>query len=206
MEVQMKRLLIGFLLGLALGSVAQGQDTKNIKSVTQSFGEGGTVWLKLASGNYSVRAGASDNVLVQWVPEDSWDQDEMKKIKVRTDLSGDTVTIRTEGPTKHARFTIEIPIRSRLYLRMRAGDVDISGIEGSKDIRITAGNLRVDAVPASYSSVHASVTFGDLKATPLGISMDGIGRSFDWNGSGKYTLYASLFAGDLTIVQSRELK
>ena len=67
----MKRLLIGFLLGLALGSVAQGQDTKNIKSVTQSFGEGGTVWLKLASGNYSVRAGASDNVLVQWVPEDS---------------------------------------------------------------------------------------------------------------------------------------
>jgi len=84
---------------------------------------------------------------------------------------------------------------------MRAGDVRITGVEGNKDIHMTAGDLKIEMVPTSYSHVHASVTIGDLRASPLGISMDGIRNSFEWNGTGRYILDASLFAGDLTLAR-----
>lgn len=39
----------------------------------------------------------------------------------------------------------------------------------------------------------------ELRGEALGISSDGFRNSFDWNGSGKCNLRASLFAGDLTL-------
>ena len=64
----------------------------------------------------------------------------------------------TDGPTKHVRFTIEIPERSDVYLRMRASDMRVDGIEGNKDIRMTAGDLNIGIRPASLWRAHASVT------------------------------------------------
>ncbi len=192
----MKRFLIGFLAGLAIGTFAHAQEVATENSIEQSFADGGSVRLKLSSGDYTVRAGG-DHIRVQWQAQDPADAHDMKKITVRADVSGKVATIRTEGPTKRARFVIEIPARSDLHLRVSAGDVRINGIEGNKDVHMTAGDLMIDARPASYSRVHASVTFGDLHARAFGVSKDGIKNSFDWTGAGKYTLHATLFAGDL---------
>ena len=73
----------------------------------------------------------------------------MKEIKVVTDIFERVMTIRTKGPTTHARFTIEIPARSDIHLRVRAGDVRIEGIEGNKDVRMTAGDLHIEVAPES---------------------------------------------------------
>ena len=198
----MKQLALGFTIGLALGSLARAQDVIAENSRQEAFVQGGSVRLMLASGEYKVSAGASDHVRVRWEPETPGDIGHIKdakKIKVRLDVAGTVATIKTDGPTKHVRFVIEIPARSDLFLRMRAGDISIAGIEGNKDIHMTAGDLKVDVRPTAYSHVHASVTFGDLNARALGISKDGIGNSFDWNGTGAYTLHASMLAGDLTL-------
>ena len=95
----MKRLLIGFLAGLALGSMARGQSI-NDNFTVQPFAEGGTIWLKLSSGDYDVKAGMSDRFRVQWQPEDSGDAHHLSNIRVRTEISGNVATIRTDGPTK----------------------------------------------------------------------------------------------------------
>ncbi|HYR90822.1 MAG TPA: DUF4097 family beta strand repeat-containing protein [Terriglobia bacterium] len=185
----MKRLFVGFVVWAAIGSLVYGQD-------------GGLVRLKLSSGDYTVRPGNGDRISVHWQPNEPENKkklEEMKKIKVHVETSGLITTIRTEGPTRHARMVIEIPARTDLYLRMRAGDVRIQGIEGNKDIHMTAGDLNIDVSPASYSQVNASVTLGDLQATPFRISKDGFKNSFEWRGYGEYTLRASLFAGDLTL-------
>jgi hypothetical protein len=195
----MKRLLIGFLAGLVLGSLAHGQAVNHLYSTAQTFSSGGTVWLRLGSGDYTVRAGASDRIVVRWSPEDLDKLDEMNHIKVRTEISGAVATIHTEGPVNHARFVIELPMRSDLFLRMRAGDITFEGIEGNKDLRMTAGELKVLTTPELYSRVHASATFGEVEARQLGISKGGIKRSFTWKGSGKYKLHASLFAGEVSI-------
>jgi len=195
----MKSLAFGSIIVLMLGSVFFGQEQPSPYRLERPFVEGRTVRLMLASGDYQVSSGASDRVVVRWEAENTSDARDVKRVKVRVDSAADAATIRTEGPTNHVRFTIEVPARSHLFLRMMTGDMRISGIEGNKDLHMTAGDLNIDVLPESYSFVHASVTFGDLKAGPLGISKDGIRQSFDWAGSGKYTLHASMFAGDLNL-------
>lgn len=195
----MKRLLIAFLAGLALGSLAHAQP-KAENFTSQPFTEGGSISLKLASGDYNIKAGTSDRIVVHWEAEDENYNNDLRKVKVKVNLSGNTATIRTDGPTHHVRFSIEIPARSDLSLRMRAGDVRIEGIEGNKDIRMTAGDLNIEVRPGSYAKVHASVTFGDLRAAVLGISKDGILPHLDWSGTGTYKLHASLFAGDVSLL------
>ena len=194
----MKEAWILVMTALAL---VQGVNSNSSQSFEQPFAEGGVVILRLSSGDYTVRAGDSGHLTVRWSPADAADTDEMRKVRVRAEVSGNVVTIRTDGPTKKARMIIELPQHSDLQMRLRAGDVRIIGIEGNKNISMTAGDLVIEATPASYSHVHASVIVGDLRAQPLGIYKDGIHNSFDWNGSGKYTLRASLFAGDLTMVR-----
>jgi hypothetical protein len=201
LEAEMTRLLFGFAIGLSLNTLFAGQGTTSENSQEYSFSQGGTVRLRLSSGDYIVRAASGDRLVVRWQAESPEFERDMKKIRVQTDLSGNVATIRTEGPTKHARIIIDVPARSDLHLRMRAGDVRITGVEGNKDVHMTAGDLKIEMVPTSYSHVHASVTIGDLRASPLGISMDGIRNSFEWNGTGRYILDASLFAGDLTLAR-----
>jgi hypothetical protein len=185
------------MASLALSAVTIGQLNADENAIERAFSEGGIVTLNLSSGDYTVRAGASDRIRVRWRAEDRDHDKDMRKIQVVTDVFERVLTIRTKGPTKHARFTIEIPARSDVHLRVRAGDVRIEGIEGNKDVRMTAGDLYIDVEPATLRHVHASVTFGDLEAGPLGVEKDGIRNKFDWFGAGQYTLDARLFAGDV---------
>ena len=185
---------------LVLASLAYGQPDTFSDSLEQTFVEGGTVRLHLASAAYRLIAGNGDRILVRWKVDKPKD---IRDIKVRVETSGSHATIKTDGPARHADFTIELPSRSDVFLRMRAGEIKIHGIEGNKDIRMTAGDLEIDMGSATYSRVDGSVTFGNLQATPLGISKGGIARSFEWHGTGVYSLRASLFAGDLHLYSGR---
>ena len=184
---------------LALCVAASGQSISDEHTIERPFFEGGIVTLNLSSGDYTVRAGASDRVRVQWRAEDQEDEKDMRTITVVSDVFERVATIRTKGPTSHARFTIEVPPRSDVHLRVRAGDVRIEGIEGNKDVRMTAGDLYIDVQPDSLRHVHASVSIGDLNARSLGIEKDGVKNSFDWFGDGQYTLDARLFVGDVNL-------
>jgi hypothetical protein len=184
---------------LVLNAVTSGQTSADHHSLEQSFAEGGIVTLNLSSGDYTVRAGASDRVRVHWRAEDPDDEKEMARIQVVADVFERVATIRTKGPTSRARFTIEVPARSDVHLRARAGDIRIEGIEGNKNVRMTAGDLYIDVRPGSLRHVHASVSIGDLHARSLGIEKDGFKNSFDWFGDGEYMLDARLFAGDVVL-------
>lgn len=52
------------IASLALGAITFGQTRADGHSIEQSFAEGGIVTLHLSSGDYTVRAGASDRVRV----------------------------------------------------------------------------------------------------------------------------------------------
>ena len=195
----MNRVLIGLVALTALSAGTPIHGRGEAQSIERPFTEGGLVRFHLGSGDYTVRAGANDRIRVEWHVDDEVRVRDLKKLSVDVSVSGSTARVFTEGPTKHMRFTIEIPARSDMYLRVRAGDVRVDGIEGHKDVRMTAGDLNIGIRPASLSRAHAAVTFGDLNARPLRIDKGGIKRSFDWIGTGTYTLDARLFAGDLTL-------
>jgi hypothetical protein len=195
----MKRLFMGFAVGLALNSFVLAKDAGLENSMTKPFVDGGTIRLRLSSGDYTVQPGTGGQIRVLWESDDLDHTRDVKKIKVLLENSGNSALLRTDGPTKHVHFTIEIPVQSNLVLNMRAGDVRIAGIEGNKDIHMTAGDLTIEVTPASYSLVHATVKVGDLHGKAFGKSSDGIGNSLNWTGAGKYTLHATMFAGDVNL-------
>jgi hypothetical protein len=195
----MTRVVLALLvLGIAPSlAPAQGADDRN--TIERPFEAGGCVRLSLASGDYSLRAGDADRIVVRWSADDEARAKDLRKMSVDVHVDGRMATVFTDGPTKHVHFTIEMPARSDVYLRVKAGDVEVHGIEGNKDIRMTAGDLTIEVRPGTLWYAHGSVTFGDIDARPLGIDKGGIKRSFEWIGGGKYTLDARLFAGDLKL-------
>ena len=90
----------------------------------------------------------------------------MRKVKVHAEVSGTVTTIRTEGPTKNAWPAIAVPEHRISTRACGLGTFGIAGIEGNKDISLTAGDLKIDVLPASYAHVHASVTIGDVRLSP----------------------------------------
>jgi len=139
-----------------------------------------------------------------------------KKVRVRCELrdedpsrvkiqwSGGVSSARltvSGGRAQNQKFRIEVPEHSDLTVRVTAGDVSIRGVEGSKDVEMTAGDLKIEVGrPGDYSMVDTSVRVGDLDAIAFGQKKGGLFRSFNRRNSyGKYTLHASLGAGNLTL-------
>jgi hypothetical protein len=198
--MRMKLVLMGSLALLMLGSAALAQEEYQGGWIARPFVEGGRVRLDLSSADYTVRAGGPDRVRIQWTPGHDAKATALKTLSVDVRVAGRQATIVTGGPAKHAHFVIEVPARSDVSLRMRAGDVELEGIEGHTDVRMTAGDLKIRVRPELLARAHASVTFGDLDARALGISKSGIKQSLDWIGGGSYALDARLGAGDITLV------
>jgi hypothetical protein len=177
---------------------AQGGDT-----LERDFVSNGVVRMKLSAGGYTISESKDSKIHLHWSTRDAW---AMKQVKVGAEVKGSDAIITTDSPdNQDFRVEIQIPRQSDLRVRFTAGDIDIKGIEGSKDIAGYAGDLTVDVGdPTQYKEVHASVTTGDLDAGPFHVSKGGLFRSFDQKGSGQYTLRVKLTAGDLRLISIKK--
>jgi hypothetical protein len=106
-----------------------------------------------------------------------------------------------DGPDHDAHFRIAVPQRTNLLVRAPAGNLNISGIAGDKDVELRAGNLTIATGPAeSYRVVEGSLLAGNLRAEPFGVMKEGLFRSFrKENAKGQYRLRVELMAGNLTL-------
>ena len=161
-----------------------------------AFNPGGHLTLSLAAGDYDIVPGSENRVLVTWTG------DEEGRAKAWIQGTASDARLVVEGtPHQHFHARVEVPSRCDLRVHLTAGDLKVGPVEGSKDIFIRAGDLRV-AVPKpdGYGSVHASVWAGDIHAAAFGGERSGLFRSFDWQGTGTYTLQVATWAGDITLV------
>ncbi len=193
----MRRSALVLVLLLVSAGAASAQPKIAPQSAEKTFAAGGRVWMDLSAGDYRIMAGAGDRVRVEWTYSDPDDEGSFKH-EMR--VEGRDLTLRTRGPRGGMRVVVEVPARSDLTVRLGAGDLRITGVEGSKDLSSWAGNISVDVgAPDTYASVEASVTAGDLSAAPFSINKSGLFRSFSWKGGGRYTLKVRLTAGDLEL-------
>lgn len=133
--------------------------------------------------------------------------DDLGNVRVAFKKNGDRGDLNiTGGPSSNFQITMEVPRNSDLYIRMFAGELDVSGVNGNKDMQIHAGDLELSlGHPDDYGPVDLSVTTGDLEASAFGVSKGGLFRSFRTNtalhknAAGKYSLHAHVGAGDLTV-------
>jgi hypothetical protein len=165
--------------------------------ITQAASPGGAIRMHLSAGSYTIRGSAENKIHVHWSTRNPAD---MRRVSVQVDVQGKEATIRTHGPHNNFQVEIEVPSVSHLRVRLSAGEMRISGIEGNKDVELHAGDLAIDIGRAEdYGNVDASVQAGDIDAAPFHQSKGGLWRSFHWRGTGKYRLHAHVGAGDLTL-------
>lgn len=180
---------------VAVFQVAGGLQAQTAGSpVEKDFISGGKVEMTLESGDYEVRPSADNRIHVRWNEAD-------KGVVVKLAANGKSADLRVEN-TPHNNFhaRIEVPAATDLRIRMTAGDLTVSEIKGDKDIEMNAGDLRVSVGNANdWREVDASVTAGDLNASPFQARTGGLFRSIKWKGPGKYRLYIHLMAGDVNL-------
>lgn len=191
------RLTVVFAAVLAAASLIPGSAAAQTGSVERPFVAGGQVRMDLSAGDYTIRAGSNDRVLVQWETRSA---DEAARVRVDIQRQGSGATITTNGPHNNFRVVIELPARTDVRVELSAGDLKIRGIEGSKDVGSWAGDIDIDVGHANdYATAEASVKVGDLTASAFNVSKSGLFRSFSWKGPGRYTLRVKLTAGDLRL-------
>ena len=159
---------------------------------------GSQLTLHLRSGDVRV-VGTSDSRIA--VRVDAKNLERARQVKVVFDRFDNSGTLRVSGgPRNDTQIVVEVPKSTGLFVRMPAGQLEISDVTGDKDVQIHAGELIVHVGnPEDYSHVDASVTTGGLEAPPFHEDHGGFFRSFHKDGNGKYKLHAHVGAGDLTL-------
>ncbi|MBA0084063.1 MAG: hypothetical protein HRJ53_03620 [Acidobacteria bacterium Pan2503] len=154
--------------------------------------------LHVRSGDVRV-VGKGDNRIS--VRLDARDTERAREVKVFFERFADSAELRVSGgPKNNLQIIVEVPKNTGLFVRMPAGQLEISDITGDKDVQLHAGELILHVGdPADYAQVDASVTSGGLEAQPFHEDHGGLFRSFEKSGSGRYRLHAHVGAGDLTL-------
>jgi hypothetical protein len=165
--------------------------------VEKDFVSGGKVEMTLESGDYKIRASSDNRIHVRWNEASS------KGVRVKLTTNGKSADVRVEY-TPHDNFhaTIEVPALADVRVRLTAGNLEIAGIKGDKDIEANAGNLNINVGSSNdWGDVDASVTAGDIHAPAFQAAKGGLFRSLNWKGPGKYRLHAHLMAGDINLLK-----
>ena len=202
----MKRSSLVFLLAFPVICVAADQTVGKPLQVTEvgkdsfqaDFVSGGQLRMHIRSGELRVIGSDENKIRVNYSGKNG---SKTSDVTVSLKTVGNSAELRVSGgPHNDFRIEIQVPKNSGLYLRMPAGDLEINGLSGDKDVEIHAGDVTLGVGKAEdYGHVDASVNAGDLDAKPFGVSKGGLFRSFDKHGSGKYRLHAHVGAGDLVL-------
>src|ERR1700691_6229882 len=170
-------------------------------SARQEFVSGGTIRLHLEAGGYTIRPGDSENVVVDCHAPS---EEQLKRVKVEIKRTGANADIYvSETPHNNFEATIEVPRRSNLWVRLSAGELVVEDVEGDKDVRGFAGRIQIDVLhPELYGRRDASVMTGSIEASAFDVSRDGLFRSFEQQGPGKYRLHAQVLTGEIELRES----
>lgn len=193
-------MLLGCCTALPSLQSAQAQSA-NIEEVGKSplatrFVPGGRVRIMLCPGGIQL-VGTDDTQLRVSYSARQGEED----VRVRIQVNGDEAAIRVSGcPHNNFELRIELPKMSDLYVRMFAGDMNVNGILGDKDVELHAGHLTMEiGSPNEIGHVDASVLTGDLEAEAFDVSKGGLFRSFDHHGPGKFRVHAHVGAGQIEL-------
>jgi hypothetical protein len=193
-----------FVLAVILAPLALAQ-SKKIEATNLGdhpfqvdFPSGSQLSLHVRSGDVRI-VGRDDNKVAVRVTGKDWGR--VNEVRVRFERLENAADLDISGgPKNDIQITVEVPRVTGLFVRMPAGQMEISDITGDKDVELHAGELIVGVGnPADYSHVDASVTTGGIEAPPFGEDHGGLFRSFHKSGNGKYKLHAHVGAGDLNL-------
>ena len=160
------------------------------------FPSHGLLRMDLCSSGVEIRGVAQDIVRLSYTSEK-----DTSRVKVQMKTTGGEGTLEVERcPHENFRITVEVPRMADLHVRMVAGELQVKGITGNKDLELSFGELGVEVGRTEdYAHVDASVVTGEVDGSPFEVSKGGFFRSFERKGDGKYRLHAHVGAGQVTL-------
>ena len=184
------------LAALAFASCSSRPDQPPVMKADKPFAAGGGIELQLDGGDYVIRASPGEHIRVSFAGNTG-----NAVADLTTSGTHATLAIK-DTPHSNFRATVEVPATADVTVHLSGGNLEIGAITGNKDIDSKAGNVTI-SIPNSkdYGTVDATVKVGNLDAGPFGNSDSGLSPHLKWSGSGKYTLRASLGAGNLELKQ-----
>jgi hypothetical protein len=194
----MRRIAMVALFLFATLGFAQTKNTSTTPDRYEfGFNSGGKLRMELGAGDVEIVGSKENEVIVTYTTSKP---EQAKDVRVEADMKDAWGTLKVHGPHNNFHYTIQIPEKTNLYVRISAGDLKISGIEGNKDVESHAGDLTIALDdPKKYGEVDASVKVGDLNLPAFNVSKGGMFRSWKRSEKGEYQLHAHLGAGDLTV-------
>ena len=195
--------LLAICLCLVLSAFAAAQNSVELtqqgkESFEANFPSGGQLRLRIRSGNIRITGSDENYIRVRLSEKNARD---LKDVKIGLKATGNDGELKISGgPSNHFSADIKVPKQTHLYLRVPAGEVEVSGIVGNKDVELHAGDLNMAVGNAEqYGKVDVSVRAGDLDAAPFKGSKSGLFRHFNYTGSGQYSLHVHVGAGDVVL-------
>ena len=191
-------LAAAILTALALSSCSSAPEQASVSApVTKAdkpFAAAGSIEMQLEGGDYTIRASPDEHIRVSFAGNTGNAAADLGIIGTHATLAV------TNTPHNNFRATVEVPATADLTVHLTGGNLEVAAITGNKDIESKAGNVQIATPnPNDYASVNATITAGNLTAGPFGDSSSGLSPHLSWSGSGKYTLRASLGAGNLEL-------
>jgi len=198
--------LIPFLaIGLIVPAVAEQKQIEEVGKtpVEMDFPSSGELHIDLCPSGVVLRGTDDNKVHVSYAADGRSDS---SHVRVRLRASGNSGRVEIgDCPHNNFRVTVEIPQKTNLYVRMMAGQLEISGIKGNKDVELHFGQMNLSIGRASdYAHAEGSVNSGQVDAPAFGVSKGGLFRSFSKDGPGRYQLRAHVGAGQLSITDSED--
>jgi hypothetical protein len=198
--VSMRTNPILLALPISLVSLAMAPKTFDIAEIGKqpieiSFPSGGSLRMDLCSSGVDIRGVQENIVRLSYKSEN-----DTSEVRVRLRTSGSEGTLEVDRcPHENFRIVLEVPKLADLHVRMVAGQLDVKGITGNKDLELHFGQLGVEVGrKEDYAHVDASVTTGEVDGAPFEVSKGGLFRSFEREGAGKYRLHAHVGAGQVS--------
>jgi hypothetical protein len=182
------------LPAIALVSCSSRPEQAPVMRVDKPFAAAGSIEMQLDGGDYIIRASSDEHIRVSFARNTG-----SAIADLSTSGTHASLAIR-DTPHSDFRATVEVPATADLTVHLTGGNLEVAAITGNKDIDSKAGNVGI-GIPNSngYGTVDATVKVGNLDAGPFGDSGSGLSPHLKWSGSGKYTLRASLGAGNLEL-------
>ncbi|MBK7931461.1 MAG: hypothetical protein IPJ98_29510 [Bryobacterales bacterium] len=195
----MPRLALAALIAFSAANAWASQSARCVDGLTVNAASVRHLTFRVNLGNLRIVGGKDNSIRMRCEPtSDSVDN------RVVVYYSGDapSATLGVTGARLNKQqIRVEVPAHLNLIVRVKAGEVTIHGVEGSKDVKVAAGGILIEIPqPTAYASVEATVRVGDLKAPLFRTAQSGLLCSFRrTHAQGKYNLLAFVGAGQIRL-------
>ena len=186
---------------LLLAGLATAEDKPWVagKSAHAGFAARGSALMRLGAGEATVISDPNAKEIT--VTTETKGGEKQSEIKTDIKVTGTYAEIHVDGPNNGFRYKITLPTAARLKVRMSAGDLNISGVDGDLDVELHAGDcgIQLGTGAENFGPVDLSVKAGDVTAAPFNAEKSGLFRHFRNDKASKYRFHAHVGAGDLTV-------